>query len=248
MTITILAACLRERPSFLHAALVGVASLLAACGPTQPKQTPDELMAPAPILLRVATFNAYLNRPVEGQLIEDLSGPDNPQAKAVAEIIQRAAPDILLLQEVDYDVGARAVALFQEKYLSVSQNGAAPAAYPYVFLGATNTGLASGHDLDRDGAVTSTPGSRAYGGDAFGYGDFPGQYGMVLLSKHPIDEAGVRTFQRFLWKDMPGAMLPDDPATPAQADWYSPETLADFRLSSKSHWDVPILVGGARIH
>ena len=39
---------------------------------------------------------------------------------------------------------------------------------------------------------------------------------------------------------MPGALLPDDPATPAPADWYSPAELAVFRLSSKSHWDLPI--------
>ena len=47
---------------------------------------------------------------------------------------------------------------------------------------------------------------------------------------------------------MPGALLPDDPATPAPADWYSAEELAVFRLSSKSHWDVPVLVGGKVIH
>jgi hypothetical protein len=47
---------------------------------------------------------------------------------------------------------------------------------------------------------------------------------------------------------MPGARLPDDPATPAPADWYSPEELAVFRLSSKSHWDVPIRIDGETIH
>ena len=47
---------------------------------------------------------------------------------------------------------------------------------------------------------------------------------------------------------MPGAKLPDDPATPAPADWYSPEELDVFRLSSKSHWDVPIDVGKKTVH
>ena len=47
---------------------------------------------------------------------------------------------------------------------------------------------------------------------------------------------------------MPGALLPDHPATSAPADWYSPPELAAFRLSSKSHWDVPIKVGGLRVH
>ena len=52
----------------------------------------------------------------------------------------------------------------------------------------------------------------------------------------------MRTFQIFLWKDMPGAMLPDDPETAAPADWYSPAELDHFRLSSKSHWDLPIRI------
>jgi hypothetical protein len=47
---------------------------------------------------------------------------------------------------------------------------------------------------------------------------------------------------------MPGALLPDDPATPAPADWYSDEELEVFRLSSKSHWDVPINVAGKIVH
>ncbi|MFQ5564506.1 MAG: endonuclease/exonuclease/phosphatase family protein, partial [Parvularculaceae bacterium] len=138
--------------------------------------------------------------------------------------------------------------LFRENYLEVSQNGAPPAVYPYVFVAPSNTGLHSGHDLDRDGVATKEPGSREYGGDAFGYGEFPGQFAMAVLSKFPIDEENARTFQTFLWKDMPGAMIPDDAAAPAPADWYAPEALADFRLSSKNHWDIPILVDGARVH
>ena len=80
------------------------------------------------------------------------------------------------------------------------------------------------------------------GNDAFGFGDFEGQFGMAVLSRYPIDFNKVRTFQKFLWKDMPGAMLPDNPATPAPADWYSPAELDVFRLSSKSHWDLPIRI------
>ena len=71
---------------------------------------------------------------------------------------------------------------------------------------------------------------------------------MVVYSKYPIDARRVRTFQHFLWKDMPGAVLPDDPATPAPADWYSPEELDVFRLSSKSHWDVPIRIERTTVH
>jgi hypothetical protein len=42
--------------------------------------------------------------------------------------------------------------------------------------------------------------------------------------------------------------MPDDPATAAPADWYSVAELAVFRLSSKSHWDVPIEVGRRSVH
>ncbi len=47
---------------------------------------------------------------------------------------------------------------------------------------------------------------------------------------------------------MPGARLPDDPETAAPADWYSPEELDHLRLSSKSHWDVPIDTGRRTVH
>ena len=70
------------------------------------------------------------------------------------------------------------------------------------------------------------PGTQAGGDDSCGFGFFEGQFGMVVYSKYPIDTDDVRTFQNFKWKDMPGALLPDDPATAAPADWYSPEELA----------------------
>jgi len=71
---------------------------------------------------------------------------------------------------------------------------------------------------------------------------------MAVYSMFPIDFDNIRTFQNFLWKDMPGALLPDDPDLPGPADWYSEDELDVFRLSSKSHWDVPINVGGSTVH
>ncbi|NEP45820.1 MAG: endonuclease/exonuclease/phosphatase family protein, partial [Okeania sp. SIO2H7] len=58
--------------------------------------------------VRFATFNASLNREEEGQLITDLSTPDNEQAQAVAEIIQRVNPDVLLVNEFDFDADGEA--------------------------------------------------------------------------------------------------------------------------------------------
>lgn len=171
--------------------------------------------------MRVATFNASLNRAAEGQLAIDLGG-ENAQARAVADVIAENAPDVLLINEFDYS--ADALDLFRENYLD--------GAYPYAFTAPVNTGVDSGLDLDADGALGGP-------GDAFGFGQFPGQYGMVVLSKFPIDTEGVRTFQNFLWKDMPDSLLP--------RDYYGSNSDA-LRLSSKSHWDVPVDVDGKTVH
>ena len=189
-------------------------------------------------VVRFSTFNASLNRNTLGQLVTDLSTPNNGQAKVIAEIVQRNRPDVLLINEFDFDSTNTALSLFQTNYLGVSQNGAAPITYPYRFTAESNTGIPSGKDLNNAGGIGGPD-------DAFGFGFFPGQFGMAVYSKYPIRTNKIRTFQKFLWKDMPGALLPDDPATAGvPKDWYSPDELAIFRLSSKSHWDLPIRIGG----
>jgi Endonuclease/Exonuclease/phosphatase family len=191
--------------------------------------------------IRFATFNASLNRNAAGEFLAAVSTPDDPQIQAVAEIIQRTAPDVLLVNEFDFDETGAALEHFQDNYLSVPQNGAPAIEYPYQFSAPVNTGVPSGFDLDNNGSVGG-------GNDAFGFGNFPGHFGMAVYSRYPIAVDHVRTFQEFLWRDMPGALLPDDPATPASADWYSPEELDVFRLSSKSHWDLPIVVDHRVVH
>jgi hypothetical protein len=193
----------------------------------------------APTPVRFATFNASLNRFNAGDLVNDLSTPDNVQAQTVAEIIQRTRPDVLLINEFDYDAGGLAAQFFKDNYLAVPQGGAEAIAYPYHFVAPSNTGIPSNRDFNKDGVVGGPD-------DAFGFGFFPGQYGMVVYSMFPIDYDAARTFQTFLWKDLPGAMLPIDPAT--GESWYDEGDLEVFRLSSKSHWDVPILVDGKTVH
>ncbi|MCW2814339.1 MAG: endonuclease [Nocardioides sp.] len=191
--------------------------------------------------VRFETFNASLNRATAGALVADLSTRTNAQAATVAEVIQRTRPDVLLLNEFDYVPGNRAIDLFRDNYLEVGQGGARPIDYRYAFVAPSNTGAPSGFDLDNSGTVGG-------GNDAYGFGDFEGQYGMAVLSRYPIDVQAVRTFQQFRWADMPGALLPDDPATPAPRDWYSPAELGVVRLSSKSHWDVPVRIGRETVH
>ncbi len=191
--------------------------------------------------IRFATYNASLNRSSAGELVRDLGTPGNAQARAIAEVLQINRPDVVLLNEFDYVPGNRAADLFDQNYLSVGQNGKAPLDYPYVYTAPSNTGAPSGYDLDNDGSVGGAD-------DALGFGAFEGQYGMVIYSRYPILTESVRTFKDFLWKDMPGALLPDNPATKAPRDWYSASELAVLPLSSKSHWDVPVSVGGKTVH
>jgi hypothetical protein len=199
--------------------------------------------APPRADVRFATFNASLNRGSAGLLTAHLSDPsvDDPfrnQAKNVAEVIQRLRPDVLLVNEFDpldndaADSGPED--LFRDSFLEISQDGAEPIEYPHAFIAPSNTGVPSGVDLDNSGGAPGGP------NDAFGFGFFPGQFGMVVYSRHPIDYENVRTFQLFKWKDMPGNLIP--------TSFYSPEAVEILRLSSKSHWDVPIQIGGKTVH
>ncbi|MGH7176459.1 MAG: endonuclease/exonuclease/phosphatase family protein [Tepidisphaeraceae bacterium] len=194
---------------------------------------------------RFATFNASLNRSQQGQLVKDLSTPSDKQAQNVAEIIQRVRPDVLLVNEFDFDPDGRAAELFQSNYLSVPHNGAKPIRYEHCVVVATNTGMPSEYDLDNDGTVTTRPGSRGYGGDCMGFGEFPGQYGFVIYSRFPVEDKSIRTYQEFLWRGLPGAMLP---TKPDGSPWYSEQALAVLRLSSKNHVDVPISIGTTNVH
>ncbi|GAB3444699.1 endonuclease/exonuclease/phosphatase family protein [Streptomonospora sediminis] len=197
--------------------------------------------------VRFATFNASLNRGEQGGLAEDLSDRGDPQARAAAEVIQRARPDVILVNEFDHDARGRAAELFQRNYLSRPQDGADPIRYRYRYTAPSNTGVASGMDLNNDGRTVTEPGASGYGDDAFGFGEFPGQYGMVVYSRYPIDRGAVRTFQDFRWADMPGALLPTDPET--GESFYSAAERQKLRLSSKSHWDVPVRIGrGKPVH
>jgi len=221
------------------AGIVAAVSIVVAVGIALTTVSPVQAAEPGSV--RFATFNASLNRSAAGQLITDLSTPANAQAANVAEIIQRTAPDVVLINEFDYDEAGTALQLFQDNYLSVPHNGAPAIDYAYSYTAPSNTGVPSGFDLNNDGSVGGPD-------DAFGFGFFPGQFGMAVYSRYPIDVEAIRTFQTFRWKDMPGALLPDDPNTPEPADFYSAAELEVFRLSSKSHWDLPLQVGRHTVH
>jgi len=202
--------------------------------------------------VRVATFNVSMeasNYQPQGAsehsgevLLTLLESGEHPQIRNIAEIIQRVAPDIILLNEFDYYPNSipTAAALFVRNYLNKSQQGQQAIDYPYQFIAPVNTGVASPFDLDNNGEKTGNA------GDAYGWGMYPGQYGMALLSRYPIDVAAVRTFQHFLWQDMPGALQITQPNS--GEPWFTPQEWAAVRLSSKSHWDIPLTINGKKLH
>ncbi|MEV4902039.1 endonuclease/exonuclease/phosphatase family protein [Citricoccus sp. NPDC055426] len=183
--------------------------------------------------LRVATFSAGLSRSAPEELAEDLSEPGDPQGMQVAETVQRAAPDVVLLTDMDVDAGEDVAQSFRTNYLAVGTGGQSGIDYPYMYVSEVNNGVDTGADLDDDGIIGGS-------GDAFGPGDFAGQHGMVLYSKHPLDTDGIRTFTELPWASMPDNAIPEGV--------YSDLELSVLRLSSTAHWDIPVTVDGQTVH
>lgn len=201
--------------------------------------TPDEA---AP--LRVATYNTSLYDDNDGGLIRRLEAGD-PGARKIAAVLQRMRPDLVLLNEFDHDADGRTADLFQRDYLAVPQAGGGDALrYPYRYFAPVNTGVPSGLDLDGNGTVGGS--GRDRGNDAWGYGLHPGQYGMLVLSRYPIDASAVRSFRTLKWSAMPDASAPVDPR--ARRMFYSDPVWQALRLSSKSHWDVPVRTPQGTLH
>ena len=216
-----------------------IALMLSACA-SHDADGPGQ----APATLRVATYNTSLYDDADGGVVRRLQAGD-PGARKIAAVLQQVRPDLVLLNEFDYDPAGEAADLFQRDYLAQPQPGGGAALhYPYRYFAAVNTGVPSGLDLDRNGTVGGD--GRDRGNDAWGYGLHPGQYGMLVLSKYPIDAGQVRTFQRLRWAAMPGARRPLDPTT--GKPWHDDAVWEQLRLSSKSHWDVPVRTPGGTVH
>ena len=213
--------------------------------------------AQALLPIKIASFNVSMEalnylpyRPgaianVSNHTLKVALDSGHQQIKNIAEIIQRVNPDIVLLNEFDNEDNHQknshqTLKTFVKQYLNQSQNGQPAVNYPYFYQGPVNTGINSGFDLDGNGKKGLLP------GDGFGYGHFPGHFGMVLLSKYPIDTQTIRTFQYFKWRDMPNALQPVEPAT--SKPFFSKQAWQNMRLSSKSHWDIPVNINGQMIH
>lgn len=201
--------------------------------------------------VRIATYNVSLNRSEAGQLRKDLERGD-AQIAAVAAVIRAVQPDVLLLNEVDYSAEISNTAflnkafsnaeLFEELYLDQEQpdrlgNPAWP--MPGVYSAAVNTGVSSGLDLNANGQLNDPE-------DAWGFGRFPGQYGMAVLTRFEIDHAQVHSLQTLPWSALPGAMIPRLPDS--GREYYAVDTWKQLRLASKSFWDVPVKTPLGTLH
>lgn len=185
--------------------------------------------------IRFATFNIAMGLESEGELYKRLISGEDEALKKVAAVIQQVRPDVLLLNEFDwYELDA--TYLFINNYLDKPQFGKQPISYAHALNGAVNTGSVSGLDLNNNG-VMGEP------GDAWGFGKFPGQYGMTVLSAYPLKLQ--RSFRYFKWSDMPDALVP---LNPDGSGWYPEEVYKQLRLSSKNHWDVALQIAGQTIH
>ena len=182
--------------------------------------------------LRVATWNVGLDRKGPGILLRDILRGEDAQIDAVAQVIVRTAPDILLLQKVDYDRDLRALRALRDRLAADGQH------FEHIFARRPNSGMPTGLDMDDDGR-------RGNERDAQGYGAFSGQGGMAILSRYPVEESAVQDFSARLWRDLPGALLPvRDDGTP----FPSAQAQAIQRLSYTGHWVVPVVLPSGPLH
>lgn len=193
------------------------------------------LVASDELTVRFATFNIAMGLETRDALYQRLHSGEDPALLKIAAIIREVRPDVLLINEFDwYELDA--TALFVSNYLDAPLPGHEPISYSSQLSGAVNTGVDSGLDLDGNGK-TGEP------ADAWGFGVFPGQYGMAVLSRYPLSLE--HSFRLFKWSDMPGAL---QPLNQDGSSWYPEDSWKALRLSSKNHWDIKVSIGHKDIH
>lgn len=148
-----------------------------------------------------------------------LRGKD-PDIKTALSTIAALEADILVLSGFDFDLGAIALSALNDRL---------PVPYPYLLPLRSNAGVPTGFDLDGNGRVDEAR-------DAQGFGLFPGQGAMAILSRFPILPEASQDYSGMLWKDLPNTSLPPLPEGAA-------ETL---RLSTNGHHSTSVLLASGR--
>ena len=168
----------------------------------------------------MAYWNTDLNRAGPGLLLRDLVAGSSPDLAIASAAIAALDADLLVLSGFDYDAGGLALKAL---------NATLPAPYPHLAALRPNTGIPSGFDLDGNGRSDEAR-------DAIGFGRFPGEGGMVVLSRLPIDATAGADHSDVLWRDLPGADLPPLPEGAAEV----------LRLSSTGHHDTAVVLPDGR--
>ena len=163
------------------------------------------------------TYHTGLSRDGPALLVRDLMA-----AKADVELrpIAHLAPDIVVLQNVDFDHDRIAAHLIQTRLAGMGHE------MPFSYTARPNTGIGSGADLDRNGKLGEPR-------DMLGYGRFAGQGGMLLLSRFPLVDGQARNLSDVLWRDQE---TPDLPA----GGFFPDAVLAVLPLHTVGAWDVVI--------
>lgn len=194
--------------------------------------------------LVVAQYN------VERATTEKVQAGESELLAAAATVVQKVDPDLLLVNELSNNAQQgwtdhHNADVFAEEYLAVPQGPDREAVtLPHRYAPRSNTGIPTGLDLDAAG-LELEPGSRTYGNDCHGYGEYPGRYALALFSAHPLDREAIRTFRRFRWADLPDDKMPTDPAYDVA---YGEAVRERLRLHSKTCADVPVATPLGTVH
>jgi len=163
-----------------------------------------------------------------------LLDPNDEKARAAASIIRAHAPDILSIDEIQYDYpdtpdpGLPGTGLNARRF---ADTFLADLGYRYDWMTPGNAGVRSGFEAPYE---------------TIGFARFPGEYGTALLSRFPIRAAEAVSFRRFLWRDLPENRLADlNESLRARG---KPPVPDGFPLFDKDVSDVPVEIDGRMIH
>ena len=108
----------------LRPLILAAAAFCAACSHS-PSATP---MTPTPDTagpLRLATYNTSLYTDQAGGLVAKLQA-GSEQAANIASVLQATRPDIVLINEFDFDAEGKAADLFHQKLICIAPTSTLP--------------------------------------------------------------------------------------------------------------------------